>query len=145
MAAPWCEGASSSSVAEAIAADASDLEAYQHAVGDHIAPELRVARALSKVLAGFAAPVFGMLRHEKVWRWTPALFCLRSDFLDSAAANHGARWKIGVLPKQRLFSPARPDLEDGILVRQTQLLSTGRHQPSTKGALGWAHAARHHR
>jgi geranylgeranyl reductase family protein len=65
----WSAQLAAGAIAEAVAQNSPDLQGYQRAVDHHIAPELRVARALSRVFVRFPSLVFGMLvRDERVWR-----------------------------------------------------------------------------
>jgi flavin-dependent dehydrogenase len=65
----WSAQLAAEAIAEAVVEDSPDLQSYQHAVDEHIAPELRVARLLSRVFTRFPSLVFGMLmRDERVWR-----------------------------------------------------------------------------
>ena len=65
----WSAQLGASAIAEAIAKDSPDLRAYQRAVDEHIAPELKAARVMSRLFTHFPSLVFEMLkRDERVWR-----------------------------------------------------------------------------
>ncbi len=65
----WSAQLAAAAVAEAVTEDSPDLRGYQRAVDQHIAPELRVARLMSRLFTRFPSLVFEMLkRDERVWR-----------------------------------------------------------------------------
>lgn len=67
--AAWSAQLAADAIAEAVAEGSHDLGIYQRAVDKHMAPELRAARLLSRVLVRFPSLAFGMLmRDERIWR-----------------------------------------------------------------------------
>lgn len=65
----WSAQLAAATIAEAVAEDSPDLCTYQSAVDQYIAPDLRVARLMSRLFTRFPCLVFEMIkRDERVWR-----------------------------------------------------------------------------